>query len=570
MQVALYARKSTLQERADSEAKSVAIQLANARKFAESKGWTVAAEYSDDAVSGAEIKKLVNRQRLIDTIAAGPPFQAVVVRDDSRFSRRDGVDAVAELRDISRAGVEVWFYRHGTRFAYGNFGDNVLSFVSAENNAEYRRKASKDTHEAHTRGVARGHAVGGRCFGYHNMCSACGEIIRVGKVRCCREGHTEQRINDAHKAIVQRIFALSKAGDGFTSIAKQFNAEGVTPRPDARRGVPLVWSPGTIRAILNNRRYLGEVVYNKTTRRAADGSTTYAKRPESEWIRVERPDLRIIDPETWATVHARLDAVAERLDNASRGRTRRLHKRDGQSPYVLSGLLRCGDCGGSVGVLDRRQYGCIAYHKRGTAVCRNALKLPIATLDAAVLQTINREVLRPEVVTAIIDGLVAEFADPARADAVTHQRRRLAALDREIANFVAAIGQGGPLPELLDALKARRDERAFLSATLAAHATLDARRLNRATIERKMRPRLAAWRAKLSGAVPVQRELLREIVIGPITLTPKDRAYAFDGETIAGRLLLGEIDGYQPLVCARGDSTKVATTKFSGIASRAA
>jgi hypothetical protein len=47
---AIYCRKSALQER---DAESVAIQLANARNFAEARGWTVADEhvYSDDAKS---------------------------------------------------------------------------------------------------------------------------------------------------------------------------------------------------------------------------------------------------------------------------------------------------------------------------------------------------------------------------------------------------------------------------------------------------------------------------------------------------------------------------------------
>ena len=52
-------------------------------------------------------------------------------------------------------------------------------------------------------------------------------------------------------------------------------------------------------------------------------------------------------------------------------------------------------CGGSVGVFDRRQYGCIAYHKRGTTVCRNALKLSLAALDDPILDALRVQLLRP-------------------------------------------------------------------------------------------------------------------------------------------------------------------------------
>jgi DNA invertase Pin-like site-specific DNA recombinase len=68
MITAIYARRSTEQRNTDDEAKSVALQIENARAFARARGWTVADDhvYCDDAVSGAERKKLRNRQRLLD------------------------------------------------------------------------------------------------------------------------------------------------------------------------------------------------------------------------------------------------------------------------------------------------------------------------------------------------------------------------------------------------------------------------------------------------------------------------------------------------------------------------
>lgn len=54
-------------------------QIENGRAFANSKGWRVsdAHVYADDAISGAETRKLVNRRRLLDVIAAGAPFQVL-------------------------------------------------------------------------------------------------------------------------------------------------------------------------------------------------------------------------------------------------------------------------------------------------------------------------------------------------------------------------------------------------------------------------------------------------------------------------------------------------------------
>ena len=168
MVAAIYARKSTEQMGADSDAKSVARQIENARAFAASKGWKVPDVhiYSDDAISDAETRKLVNRQRLLDTLSGThPPVRVLVMRDASRFSRRDGDEAFGELKRLAQAGVEIWFYQDGTRFSFGTFGDNVVGFVRAVMNAEYRRQIARRTQEAMLRKAKAGHVTGGAVFG---------------------------------------------------------------------------------------------------------------------------------------------------------------------------------------------------------------------------------------------------------------------------------------------------------------------------------------------------------------------------------------------------------------------
>jgi DNA invertase Pin-like site-specific DNA recombinase len=121
---AIYARKSTA-AKGDPEAKSVPTQIANAKAFAESRGWSVSDEhvYQDDAVGGAETKKLIGRQRLLDVIEKGAPFETLILRDTSRFSRRDGDEAIAELKAITKRGVAVWFYAAGQQFTYGTLAE---------------------------------------------------------------------------------------------------------------------------------------------------------------------------------------------------------------------------------------------------------------------------------------------------------------------------------------------------------------------------------------------------------------------------------------------------------------
>jgi site-specific DNA recombinase len=330
---ATYARKSTDQKHADAEAKSVVRQSDNARVFARAKGWRVDEDWvlADDAVNGAETRKLVNRKRLLDAVATGhAPFQVLIMRDSSRFSRRDGDEAFGELKRLALAGIEIWFYQDGTRFTFGTFGDNVVGFVRAEMNAEYRRQIASFTKEAHLRGFKAGHVVGGSVFGYDN--------VRV-------DGHVERRINDAQAAVIRRIFALSAEGMGYTRIAKLLNAEGTLAPKPGRKGRPAGWSPSTVYEMLHRPLYRGEVIYNQTRRRDPDGSTTFARRPESEWLRLDCPDLRIVSPEVWHAAQTRLEAIRTHLAEVSDGRHGR-RRRDVDSAYLLSGFTRCAECAG--------------------------------------------------------------------------------------------------------------------------------------------------------------------------------------------------------------------------------
>ncbi len=68
MKAAIYARKSTDQSGVADEAKSVDRQVAHARAYATTKGWTVAddAIFVDDGISGAEFDTRPGLMRLMN------------------------------------------------------------------------------------------------------------------------------------------------------------------------------------------------------------------------------------------------------------------------------------------------------------------------------------------------------------------------------------------------------------------------------------------------------------------------------------------------------------------------
>ena len=127
--------------------------------------------------------------------------------------------------------------------------------------------------------------------------------------------------------------------------------------------------------------------------------------PESDWLTLEQPALRIISDELWAAVHARL---AQTKRNYLRGTGGKLWGRpDTESKYLLSGFATCALCGGTLFVRNRPDgktpgreargyYGCMRYHLRGLRACGNRLQLHMSSADTAVLAASAPACHRPD------------------------------------------------------------------------------------------------------------------------------------------------------------------------------
>jgi site-specific DNA recombinase len=325
MIAAIYARKSTDQSDRADDAKSVTRQIENARAFAAARGWTVdpAHVYADDGVSGGAVKKLVGRQRLLDVIASGrAPFDVLILRERSRFSRRDGDESFAELKQIARAGVQVWFYLNGQPFEFGTMPLNVMGYLEGEFAAEHRRVSAAHSTEAALRLARAGYVAGGRCFGYQNVREA-GGVRRV--------------IDPIEAEIVRRIFALAASGLGLVTIAKTLNAErAVSPRP--QQGRPAGWAPSSVREVLHRTAYMGRLEFNRTQKRDSAGDVHQRPRSAAEWVTVALPETAILTAEQWDAAHQAMDASRARYGHIAAPWGR-------QAKYLLTGLLTCGACG---------------------------------------------------------------------------------------------------------------------------------------------------------------------------------------------------------------------------------
>src|SRR5207248_1151325 len=113
------------------------------------------------------------------------------------------------------------------------------------------------------------------------------------------------------------------------------------------------------------------------------------------------------------------------------------------SKYLLSGLIRCGVCGGNMtanvqhsgaaGTKRRRLvvFMCGYRNNRGKTACSNSLRLPEPVVNEQVLEAMT-SVMRPDVLRAAVRRAVALAKQEKRVGADPDAaRKRMAKLERE-------------------------------------------------------------------------------------------------------------------------------------------
>ena len=139
-------------------------------------------------------------------------------------------------------------------------------------------------------------------------------------------------------------------------------------------------------------------------------------------------------------------------------------QRNASSQYLLSGFLKCGECGANLVVVKGRaskyaSYGCPQHYSRGA--CSNSVRIGMEKLETELFTRLQHEVLRPEVIELAIAESRRELEKATRdcKDLSTNYASRQKELETELRNLATAIAKGsGPTSFLLDAINERERE----------------------------------------------------------------------------------------------------------------
>lgn len=289
--------------------------------------------YVDDGFTGTDFDR-PGFQRLQKDVVSGR-VNCVIVKDLSRFGRNAAG---------SGSFIDDFFVRHRVRFISIN---NGLDTMSGDMNAATRcitvgvTNVLNESVSATTSVNVRGSLNVRR-----NNGDFIGSFASYGYLKDPENRH-KLVVDEEAADVVRMIFDKFVSGMSIYEITHQLNEMGL-PNPSSykkQKGLNYrhpsgkitegMWPESSVRRILKNEMYIGNMVQGKNTKLSYKIKQCVAV-PKEEWFVVENTHEAIIDTETFEK--------AQSLFNHNIRRSSENEKND-----LFAGFVRCADCGRAMG-----------------------------------------------------------------------------------------------------------------------------------------------------------------------------------------------------------------------------
>lgn len=355
MNAVLYTRVSTLQQ-VDKD--SLKIQESMLRSYCKAHNYKVVKLCTDAGISAKKDNFRPALKELIDLVKS-KKVQVVLVTKIDRISRslKDLLDLIYLFHENNAAFIAVT-QNIDTSGYMGRFTLNLLGAI-----AELEREMTADrVSEVMRHRASNGRWNGGVIpYGYTTQQRIFRELSKAKKSKADAMAIATKKapqpkvlyVDDIEAFILKKIFKTYIETKSIRETTKQINAAGHKTRSNKS------WSPTSISRVLANPTYTGKLVYGARKTDTKTGKLKKAKK--SDLTLTEGLHERLIDNETFLT-------VKHILSNTS------LKKTNAEKQYLLSRILKCGKCGGSMnGQAHNKNKGgkTYVYYK-----CSNRFKIP--------------------------------------------------------------------------------------------------------------------------------------------------------------------------------------------------
>ena len=391
---------------------SISAQRKMCRDYCGRLQYDIVREYVDDGISGTSTERNALRSMLND--ARAKQFDVIVLYDTSRFDRSK--EGEMELHRVRQLGIKVDYVV--LPMQYDQDGDLTPESALTESQIKsldryFSLKLGRDVLRGNKEVTSKGFRVGGSPpYGYRR------KIVQDGSAQ-----RSTIEPDPVMAPIVREMFELKLSGLGDRKIVAHLNEKKIAA---PRRGTG-GWMSSTVRAILGNRAYIGEMVYNK--RKWRRDSQSQKRRPtpksQSEWIVREGTHEGLISVD-----------VFDRAQELRTPHAPRAKKQEDRHVYLLSGLVVCDQCGVMMKSLKAVNGKRRSYYFYRCGVCKR--NVPAFVIEMAVIHELRTQLLSDE---GIARAWVA-LSKPGEEPKVKETKHLIAELERKAANVVKAVEDG--------------------------------------------------------------------------------------------------------------------------------
>lgn len=408
IKVYTYTRVSTAMQ---IDGYSLEAQKNRMKAYADFNDYEIVGEYEDAGKSGKSIEGRTEFNRMMEDIKCGKDnVSFVLVFKLSRFGR-NAADVLSTLQTMQDFGVNLICVEDGIDSSK-DAGKLMISVLSAVAEIE-RENIRVQTMEGRIQKAREGKWNGG--FAPYGYDLVNGQLV----------------VNEEEAKAVRLIFDLyvhKKMGGRL--IAQYLEHHGIL-KLNHRNTRGELFSAAYVREIIKNPSYCGKIAYGRRKTEKVHGTRNdYRIVWNDDYLLCDGIHEPLISVQDWEDAQVRLRSQGERY--------KRYDRRDSEHAYLLTGLIKCPECGAgmyvSKSVKKRKDgsnykefyyYGCKHRRLDRGHKCTFKTQIPLPLMDQAVAEVIVSLVSRPDFSRLMAEKINAEIDTTALQQEITHLEKQL-------------------------------------------------------------------------------------------------------------------------------------------------
>lgn len=410
LRVAAYCRVST---DSDEQAGSYEVQVQHYTEYiGRNKEWELAGIYADDGISGTNTKKREGFNEMINDCMDGK-IDMIITKSISRFARNT-IDCLKFVRQLREKNIAIIFEKENinTLEASGELLLTIMASLAQQESASLSQNIKL-----------------GLQFRYQE-----------GKVQVNHEhflGYTKDAkgnliVDKKEAKVVKRIFREYLEGASFRDIAMGLERDHIKTG-----GKRYKWHMSTVRGILQNEKYIGDALLQKTITTDFIEKTRIKNDGTVPQYYVKNSQEAIIPRDVFTQVQEEILRRAN-MTSGRDGQKRRIYS----SRYALSSIctcMKCGDIYRRVVWNNRGQksvvWRCCTRMEKGPSAC-SAPTIPEEELQQAVVDAMDTVLECSNDVKNILEENILEVIYQDNSDAIDKINKEIAEKQKELLGLV--------------------------------------------------------------------------------------------------------------------------------------